>query len=341
MRLYVCVIHKRRAFVSRIIKFWFSIALAGTVVNLSTAFRALSTPLTSLVVLAGISLLESFFPLLVVFLDANLSGRMQTAWAQIILFPAMWATLWAAIASVNPIGRLLMWSPVQGFASYEWLSHITGPAGIDWAVAAYAVVLSQGIGAWLMGPKDENEGEEMIIELEHDKRPPSFRRSESRPALILAVIMAALTLPSFIVSNTPLPPSSSDTTPLTVGCVLPSSIYDKHHTTTLEDFIAASAQMTGARVLIWPEGAVTFANPKERDAAFNKVREKVRGPAVGVSFEEYMPVESGGRVGMRRNGFALLAPNNSDGPALTLIYYKRHLVPSKLNVCMIPRLVMH
>ena len=76
---------------------------------------------------------------------------------------------------------------------------------------------------------------------------------------------------------------------------------------------------------------MTFANPEEREAAFDEVRQRVRGPAVGVSFEEFLPADSGGRVGMKRNGFALLTPNKSKGPAVMLSYYKRHLVPGESN----------
>jgi hypothetical protein len=312
--------------------------LAATLGNFSTAFHALSTPLTSVVALAGLALFESFLSLFLVFLDVRLRGHMRTAWAQIVLFPVLWATFWAGVASINPIGRLLMWSPVQGSGSYEWLSRIVGPSGMDWTVAAWAVIFSEAIGVWLMGPADENDREEArIVDLEDNERPPSFHHSESHHVLALAVIMAALTLPSFFLSSMPLPLSATDTTPLTVGCVLPSAIYDKQHTSALENYIAASAQMTGAKVLIWPESAVTFVSPEERDSAFEEVRQKVRGPAVGVSFEEFVPAESGGRVGMKRNGFALLAPNNAAGPTVLLTYYKRHLVPSKSNICMLPR----
>jgi apolipoprotein N-acyltransferase len=235
-----------------------------------------------------------------------------------------------------------MWSPVQGLGAYEWLSQVFGPSGIDLAVAACAAVCYQVASDWLMGPTVEMNEENRIIELDDDPPPSTSQQSESHHVLIFAGIMTALTLPSFVFTGTPrLPPSSTNTTPLTVGCVLPSTIYDQHHGSALEDFIAASAQMTSAKILIWPESAVTFENPEERDAAFDKVRREVRGPAVGVSFEEFVPAEFGRRKGMKRNGFALLKPNNTDGPAVALTYYKRHLVPSKSNACMLPALVMN
>jgi hypothetical protein len=344
LHLYIRIIHKRDGFAYRLFQTWFVIALAGVLINMSTAMQALSTSFTPLFVLAGMSLIESAFPLFVLFVDVKFSGGMRTPWAQIVLFPVLWATLWTGIAHINPIGRLSMWSPVHGFGCYEWLSPIAGPPIIDWAVAACAVVFSQLIGAWLMGPNLEHDLEHdreiPIIELDDDTHPSTFSHSEPRHVLALAMVLGVFTLPSFFIINVPLPPSSVDTTPLTVGCVLPSSIYDKPHASTLDDFIAASAQMTSAKILIWPEGAVTFANPKERDAAFDEVRQRVRGPAVGVSFEEIIPADAGERVGKRRNGFALLAPNSSEGPAVALSYYKRHLVPSKLNIYILPNKFM-
>jgi hypothetical protein len=341
IHLYVRTIHAQNSFGYRFLLFGLVVALAGSRANLSAAMYALSTPATPLFVLAGLSLFTTAMSLSIFFVDVKLCGRIQGPWDRMALFPLLWTTFWTGITSVNPIGRLLMWSPVQGFGSYEWLYHISGSSGIDWAVAACAVICSEVIGEWLMGPKVEIDGEEIrLIELDDDT-PATFHHSESHHVLIFAGIMAALTLPSFALVGTPLPPSSANTTALTVGCILPSSIYDKHHNSALEDFIAASAQMTTAKILIWPESAVTFANAEERDAAFDKVRREVRGPAIGVSFEEFVPAEPGRREGMKRNGFALLAPNNTDGPAVALEYYKRHLVPGKSNRCMLLTLVIN
>jgi hypothetical protein len=340
VHLYVRTIHAQNSFGCRFLVFGLVVALAGSLANLSAAMYALSTPIMPLFVLAGLSLFTSAISLFIFFVDVKLCGHIQASWVRMSLFPLLWTTIWTGITRINPVLRLLMWSPVQGFGSYEWFYHISGPSGIDWAVAAWAVICSEVIGEWLMGPQVEKDGEEIrLIELDDDTS-ATFHHSESHYVLIFVGIMAALTLPSFALVGTPLPPSSANTTPLTVGCILPSTIYDGHHNSALEYFIAASAQMTSAKILIWPESAVTFANAEERDAAFDKVRREVRGPAVGVSFEEFVPAEPGERKRMKRNGFALLAPNNTDGPAVALEYYKRHLVPGKSNTCVLLRLVI-
>src|ERR1700683_3668190 len=102
IHLYIHIICKQDAFVWRLLTIWFIIALAGTLANLSTAMHALSTLLISFVMLACMSLVESAFPLIVIIVDATLRGRMQTPWAQIVLFPVLWATVWTGIAHINP-----------------------------------------------------------------------------------------------------------------------------------------------------------------------------------------------------------------------------------------------
>lgn len=256
---------------------------------------------------------------------------MKTPWAQILLFPTLWATFWSIGARFSPVGRLLMWSPVQGFERYEWIARVAGPSGIDWAVAACAVVVTQIFGAWLMGPNTGQDSEqERIIDVDNDENPPKTPPpSDSHRVLYLATLLALLTLPSFFNNGVPLSPSSVDTTPLTVGCVLPSSIYDKNQTTALDDYLDISKKMTSAQIIIWPEGAVKFDNPEEREAGFEKINSQMSGTFVGVSFEEFVPTQAGGRVGMRRNGFALIAPLNHTETIVQMEYYKRNLVPSE------------
>lgn len=333
IHLYIRIIHRRENFLSRLFVFWGAISLGGSFANVSSAIDALSTPAMSLAVLATMTLFQTAFALFITLIDVRSSGRFKTPWAQMLLFPALWATSWKLAASISPLGRLLMWSPVQGFEAYQWIMPIAGPAGIDWTVAACAVVLSQVAGAWLMGPgQDTDEGNLTINEFDDIiRRPPP--PSQPLHVLTLTSLLVALTVPSFVISATPLPISSTASTPLKVGCVLPSSIYDKSEGSALERFIKASAKLNSANILIWPESAVTFASPAERDAAFVEVRKRVVGPSVGVSFEEYVPAEESGRVGMRRNGFALLAPSGSTdpGPAVDLQYFKRNLVPSEFH----------
>lgn len=325
--LYVQIIHCRA---SHLLLHASIISLAAAAANSESALHALSTVPMSIITLLGLSGVESLIALSIVFAHIKLSGRLKPSWTKSILFPVLWATTWSIVAHISPIGRLLMWSPVQGLLNYGWISRFVGPSGIDWVVGAYAVIFSEVIGSWLMGPSIEGDGrgteEIRISELDDNELPRTPRPAKPRRTLTLAAIIALLTLPAYL-TNAPLPPSSFDTTPLTVGCALPSSIYDEEHNSSLEDFITTSQSMTQAKVIIWPESAVTFANIADRNAAFEEVHKRIPGTYVGVSFEEFAPVKSG-RVGMKRNGFALIAPVGVKGPQVKIEYYKRLLVPS-------------
>lgn len=65
--------------------------------------------------------------------------------------------------------------------------------------------------------------------------------------------------------------------------------------------------------------------------AFKLVRGKVTGPFVGVSFEETMddPNDPTGKRSVSRTGVAVIS-KYSEEPHL--VYYKRHLVPCKLQL---------
>jgi len=96
---------------------------------------------------------------------------------------------------------------------------------------------------------------------------------------------------------------------------------------TLNDYIEETMKyQSAAKVLLWPEGAVSFASDAERDAAFDAVRAKVTGAYVGVSFEQIAadPRDSSGKRSYKRTGIALV---HKDSPDPLMLYYKRHLVP--------------
>jgi apolipoprotein N-acyltransferase len=143
---------------------------------------------------------------------------------------------------------------------------------------------------------------------------------------ILALCLSFATIPSFLIPQFPLLVSDINvSTPLTVGCVLPSFQRYKHHVLTLDDFIEESKKIQSlARVILWPEGAVVFNNASERDEGLQLVRENFKGVYTGVSFEETIddPRDLTGRTSIRRTGIAIVSKDSEPQ-----IYYKRHLVP--------------
>lgn len=321
LRIYVTTVAPRAVLVHVVL--WITMTVGISLAHLLPSLHALSTPTISIITLLLLSALSSAVPLALILLDHPISARVQSPWSQITLFPAIWATVWSGVAYVSPLGRLTTWSPIYGLESYTWMTRLTGGVGTDWVVAGWAVIGAHAIDTWLLS---DVRGEEPLIP--HELPADASRQSsvsKSPKLALLGIILVALALPSFFTHDLPLPPFSSNATPLIVGCVLPTG-RSQEFTPTLDDFIAESKKMTSAKVLLWPEGAVKFNSPSEKEEALNRIRQEVRGPYVGVSFEDFVPSE-GGRSGMRRTGVSIVS-NDSDETLLS--YYKRQLVPSKL-----------
>ncbi|KJA25809.1 hypothetical protein HYPSUDRAFT_122084, partial [Hypholoma sublateritium FD-334 SS-4] len=248
--------------------------------------------------------------------------RLASSWSRVTLFPAVWATLWCTFSYINPVGHLATWSPADNVDAYNWLAPYLGPAGKDWLVAAWAVVISETITQWFM---EENEGE--YTPLLATSTSDNSLHSNKTATRGLAAFLAVLLVPYCISTNFPLPVSDIDIiTPISVACVLPSFQKYQKHTLGLNDYIAESKTVAGlASIILWPEGAVTFKSAEERDSAFQEIR-KITGTYVGVSFEETVanPDDPTGHQSVTRTGLAVLSSREKE-PLLT--YYKRHLVP--------------
>jgi hypothetical protein len=297
----------------------------GFLSRLTPSIHALSSPGISLLVLFAMSSITSFLTLGAAYIDTKLYDQFPSRWSQMTFFPALWATLWFVVSYASPIGRLSAWSPAEGLGLYGWIVQVVGAAGIDWVVAAWAVVCSQIAGVWFMGLEDEDEEPLMP----HPGVGPGESRllSHTSSISLLAALLVTLMLPSFVLSDIPLAAVSSGTTPLSVGCVMPAFHRYKHHSLTLDDYIAESRKLTGsAKILLWPEGAVTFNSEAEKEEGLAKVRTEITGSHVAVSFEETFasPTDPVGKSS-RRTGLAIVS-QSSASPHFE--YYKRHLVPS-------------
>ncbi|KAI3622411.1 apolipoprotein n-acyltransferase [Moniliophthora roreri] len=229
----------------------------------------------------------------------------------------------------SPVGYLTSWTPVVGTESYDWLVPLLGPAVKNWLVAAWAVVGSQALEHWMM---EWESPEEAPLIPAHDMGSSGLSKKDThnhyRGSNAFIFILVALAAPPFFLGgDLPLPVISPYTTPLSVGCVLPSYRRYKHTNLNLDDYIEETKKLASqADILLWPEGAVSFQGEDERDAAFDKIRSKVPGAHVGVSFEETYPDPHNptGKSGLKRNGMAIISKADSKPH---LIYYKRHLVP--------------
>jgi hypothetical protein len=306
------------------------ISLASTLSHLTPSIHALSSTASSIFSLWIISSLSSAVAFSAIIISDRLSLRLSNPSTKLTLFPTFWATVWQTTSHTSPVGLLVTWSPVTGIASYEWMRPFFGAWGTNWLVGAWAIVIAEIVGAWFIGPEDEPEPQGPLIPsiVSNGDSQPTPRTSSPGPhrTLLLTAALLALTGPSLFSLTTPLLPWSTSSTPLPVGCILPHPPSSGDRSSPLDSFIAESRHHNGARVLLWPEGALRFETVAQREEAINRVRDEIKGPLVGVTFTEPVPASAGwghSREGKWRNGLVLVGPH---GPVAE--YYKRNLVPS-------------
>ncbi|RDX51119.1 hypothetical protein OH76DRAFT_1317117, partial [Lentinus brumalis] len=324
------------------------VSLAIAVGHAGPSLHALSTPFTSIVVLvllsavttsiAGLSLTAAYFA----------ERGQPTSWRHATMFPAIWATVWAVVEYCSPIGQLTTWSPIVQLGGYAWLRQYGGQVAINWVVAAWAVVLADVMGAWIMGLDEEAEryAHPPLISFASDDRhagatngsAPYKRIGSTRRTLLLATVLIALAAPSYVMSDMPSPVSSPDVTPFGVACALP---YPQRNglltgTPSLEDYVAESKTLQAqAKVVLWPESAVHFSSSKEREKTFEHISAQIsNGTYWAIGFDEVVQTDSSDgvwKIGMRRNGLIMLG-----WEGVVYEYYKRHLVPIAESFSMTP-----
>jgi hypothetical protein len=306
------------------------ISLASTLSHLTTSIHALSSTASSVISLWLISSLACVVAFGAIIISDRLSLRLRNPSTKLTLFPTFWATVWQTVSHTSPVGHLVTWSPVTGIASYEWMRPFFGAWGINWLVGAWAIVIAEIVGAWFIGPEDESEPQGPLIPSLVSDDDPQPTRPTSSPGphrtLLLTAVLLVLTTPPFFSPDSPLLPWSASSTPLPVGCILPHPPSSGDGSNPLDRFIAESRQHNGARILLWPEGALRFDTVAQREEAINRVKNEISGPLVGVTFTEPVPASAGwehSRDGKWRNGLVLVGPH---GPVAE--YYKRNLVPS-------------
>ncbi|KAI0080344.1 hypothetical protein K474DRAFT_1558274, partial [Panus rudis PR-1116 ss-1] len=322
-----------------------SVAFFAAIAQLTPSLEALSTPSTALVVLSAISALTSAISSTLIIASSYAARLANTPWTRLTVFPALWATGWGFLSYISPVGQLATWSPVVGLGPYWWIRQYFGQWGVDWITAAWASILSLVVGDWLMGVQDEAASEQPLIQpivlidepedanetVSHSPRAASIR-AENYSKLGLFCGLIFLMIPGYVISDIPLPAYSDETTPYVVGCALPVPRNNKGRISepTLKDYLYESRTLqASADIVLWPESAVKFDSPAEKEDAFKLIQlpgNLNEGKYWGISFEEYIPANSTRGMyarGVRRNGFALLG---SSGPPV-FEYYKRKLVP--------------
>jgi len=297
-----------------------TISIASTLSRIRASLEALSSSTQSVLVLLFLSSTLSSISLGALWVSTKLSTRFSSSCSQLVLFPSLWATVWWAVSYISPVGYLSTWNVGDNADAYNWVVHYLGPAGKNWIIGAWAVFLSQTITSWFMGHVYDVDDELEVVQ---------SNDVNSGNRKFLGAFLCLLTIPSFLIDPLPLPIYEIDkASPVTVGCVIPPYRQYKKHHPSLTEYITESNKLRslGAKIILWPEGAVVFNNPKEKEDAFSAIRKKITGPYVGVSFEETIsdPNDPAGQTALSRTGIAVIS-QHSDEPHL--IYHKRNLVP--------------
>jgi hypothetical protein len=340
LRLAAQAITPRKNGVWRFVFVMLSASLGASVRHAGPAVHALSSPAQSIFSLLLLSTISSVVAFTALFADQHIAGRMSGSYARALVFPALWASLWA-VASTSPFGRLFAWSPaLTDVGEYSWLAPYVGTWGVDWVVASWAVVFSDIAGALLMDTwSNEDLGADDIAPLidvadyeSHGQQTQPLGASRTRklpsPTWALAALLILLASPAaFSERALPLPSQSDDTLSIRVGCVLPGPVTGGNPP-GFDAFVDETVRMNDAKIVLWPEGAVRFESMEDRDKKVQLIHEKVfknyANQLVGVSFVDNVPVKGSGERYQQRNGFMLLG---KDG--IVHEYYKRNLVPSK------------
>ncbi|QRV76046.1 transmembrane protein [Ceratobasidium sp. AG-Ba] len=267
----------------------------------------------------------------------------RSALGGVLLFPALWTTLWSVFVYASPLGRIGSWTPMSGTEMYSWVLPIFGQAGIDYVTALWAVVIAEYAGQWAMGenvraqlPDEAHPNVDPLVPIIHEVEQPDSEARSTRctgaatwrdPTPYLLVLLFVAIIPSYEAPILPLPAHSPNATELTLGCVHP---YVKTAGTlpTLEDYIhETTVQSSRAKILLWPEGAAFFRSEQEQLHVFETIANLSAKQHVwiGVSYERSFTDNNERSRGKRvrgHNGLAIFGPGVEP-----VTYVKRRLVP--------------
>lgn len=258
----------------------------------------------------------------------------QSPLSGLLLFPTLWATTWSLFVYISPLGRIGTWSPMTGMEAYAWVTPIFGQAGIDYVTALWAVVLAEFTGKWIMGPEVEGNHElpghgdcEDFLTPRNNSTHDS-RQGHSSKLYILGLLMLGV-IPSYYTPILPLPIHSENVTELTVSCVFPY-VRDAGRRPSLADYLAETrTQASRAKVVLWPEGAVSFRTDKERADVLEEVSKIANQQKawIGIGYEQEFSNGKEQVLGKRvrgHNGLVVIGPD-----VQPVTYIKRKLVPRK------------
>lgn len=337
VRLYVTTVASRKYGLLKLVLMVACLSVSMAAANVVPSFSALPAHIASaLICLDFLTTLTCIIAVVTIYADTKYRASMHTPWTRLLFFPTLWASALFIMTSISPIGRLAMWTPVSGIHAYSWLRPYFGAVGIDWIVAAWAVVLHELLGMWIIGSPPEvietTEGEgEHLIDIDDDSPSEAQHRAQqprrSQSLLYLSGLLCLLAIPSYSFSSLPTPLISKETTWISLSCALPlpSNVENENNKPALDDYIRETQRLTPlAKVVLWPEGAVRLDTLSTKSEIIERVKENAGRSVVAVSFEDLPPPNAVDDNGPRRHGIMFIDKNGFMGE-----YYKRSLLPCK------------
>lgn len=329
LRLFIVATHKDSCRWSKSVLAIVVVSASVTISNIRVIWDALpgANVILILLPLFAFALAINFIAIGVIYIDYSLCSWCMHPWSQLVLFPALWATTMHLLATVTTLGSLFTWSPTYGVDAYDWLRPIVGPIGIDWFVGCWSVILSEVAGAWIACFEREYDVYDTaeLASTTADSGEDDECPKRSLWIICLSAFLCCLALPSYTLSNLPIPIYSTPTKPLHLACALPFVKRSKGEP-TLEEYVDETKRLvSSAKVVLWPENAIRLTNDRMKKEIVDQVADIAAGSLVGIAFEGHISTQNAtSELDGLRSGLMIVDKNG-----IVMEYYKRHLTPRK------------
>ena len=260
---------------------------------------------------------------------AEIANKHGQHFVGMMAFPIIWSCAWTFFCHVNALGRLIDWTP-SGSASAPLTTYLPafGLAGLDFFAATAAITLKTYVwpnsletpdSVALISVDDPTESTALLASRGGAAPRRSNGEMRSLTTGLAAVIFTLLLVPTYLPQDTV---HETEAT-FRAACILRAdSGHKAKWPTALDAYIAESDVVAGrgAKVLVWPEGAVYASTAAEKATLLTRTSEVARSRRALIASGYTAPLE---RDGKREIAVTLL---DSQGDNV-FTYRKQALIP--------------